>query len=66
MLTYFKCCNGFQYPAVTVCMYENREESVQHYKQVDVDDQKAVEEFINGLKNIISQHIYFSTLAPNG
>ena len=63
-----KCCNcnGFQYPAVTVCMYENRAESIERFTQVDFDDQKAVEEYINGLKNIIYQHMYFSRLAPNG
>ena len=31
-----KCCNcnGFQYPAVTVCMYENRAESIERFTQV--------------------------------
>ena len=56
---------SIQYPAVTVCMFENYHDS---YKQlmVDFDDKEEVEEYINKLNNIISRHIYFHRLEANG
>ena len=56
---------SIQYPAVTVCMFEDYHES-NYQLVVDFENKEEVEEYIKRLNNIVSRHIYFSRLGANG